>query len=462
MTELHRSLTRRTLVKAGVAAAGLAMTTRNAVAAAASTMSLPLVQAAPSDSLVEIMGVRTDLQEANTSLYGDLGLVLASMRADSTGLGLRHTREAIVLPSINATKALNQRTAWAELANLGADVTCGLGDPDDRNGTVPEFADYIKNALGGNSGYVTAVENSNEPNSPLAPWNLTERNSWVELVRTRQEQMASAFRSDPALDQIQLAGPPLVGGTGLIKYQTLGDLSPNVDLGNFHFYSGNREQSVPSFELDQIMSGVAVNAPGSAVICTETGMHQASQTTTGMAYHPESVAGIYMPRVPLEHFLRGVSRVCEFQLLDDHANPSLTDSASHFGLLRYNSASLDPKPAYSSLKRLLDLLRDPGVVFTPASLAMQITNAPMDYRQLLFEKSNGHRYLCIWRDVSIWDQVNAIAIKVAAVNVRLNLEVPATVNVFRPARRTAPMTTHVNTLSVTVALAGEVHVLEIV
>ena len=420
---------------------------------------LPLVQARPADGLVDSVGVRTTMYRANSSLYGDVDLVLDALRADNVGLGVRHIREEIILPRTNATMAANQRRAWQRLRAIGIDVTCLLGDPDNSDGTVAQFADYIRTSLGGNSGMVRAVENSNEPNAPDKAWNRANPAGWVRLCRARQAQMASQFRSSSDLDRILLAGPSVSGGAGLLKYELLGDLSPNVDLGNFHYYVGNRQQHVPGADMDAIMQGIAINAPRKPVYCTETGMHQGRGTA--MASFPERVAALYIPRLVLEHLYHGVSKAFIFELLDDHPDPLFKDQEAHFGLLRYNTRQLEPKPAYRSLKRLLDLLRDPGAQFSPGQLAMEVTGAPRDYRQLLFEKSNGRRYLCMWRAVRIWNETMGSAVKAGPVNVTLNLAEPARINVYRPARKTPPDSAYTGVTSLTLGLGGGVKVLEI-
>ena len=450
------SWTRRRFLRDAAIVAGTALTGCSAI-----EDTVPQLAAAKADDLVDSVGVRTAMREGATSLYGDVALVLDALRDDATGLGLRHVREQLILPANDAAQAASQQRAWPQLAALGIDFTSQIGAaPDGSDGTVDEFATYLRQTLGGRDGLVSTVENCNEPNSPAAAWNRSDPTAWIGLCRSRQAAMAARFRPDPALSHIRLAGPSLAGGAGLLKYQALGDLSPDIDLGNFHYYSGIRRLSTPSAELDSILRGVAINAPGQPVICTETGMNQGRQTAA-IAPHPEPVAASYMPRLVLDHFSRGVSRVFIFELLDDHPDPGFTDQESHFGLLRYSNGSLEPKLSYISLKRLLDLLREPGAEFTPSGLAMLVQGAPPDYRQLLFQKSNGRHYLCMWRDVSIWNQTTSTPIDVQEYAVRVTLATATTINVYRPAKQTPPVSTYSQTVSVEVPLAGDVNVLEI-
>ena len=91
----------------------------------------------------------------------------------------------------------------------------------------------------------------------------------------------------------------------------------------------------------------------------------ATNTTNGHLPVPEDVAGVYTPRVLLDHYLRGEKRVYTYELVDEFDDPGLTDPEAHFGLLHRD---FTPKPAFSAMKNLLGLLNDPGPAFTPTSI----------------------------------------------------------------------------------------------
>lgn len=406
----------------------------------------PLLRAS---RLADSLGVRTSLREANTTRYGDLDLVESTL-AD---LGIRYLRETMTHFTKNATQHNNQRAAfWRLHRNLGVRWCAIIGQADDSGGTVQQFADQIKTVYGGARGAVEAVENGNEwngANGPGAPL-------WHQQLRTRAQQMAAIFRGDPALSALRLIGPALVGGAGTVKYADLGDISAWTDKGNYHYYPGNKQQSTPTIDVPLIYQGQRIAFPGLPVWCTETGMHQADSSAQAMTYHPEDVAATYMPRLVLEHLRAGDERVYLFELLDDRDNPAYDQIEDHFGLVRHDGTR---KPAYDTLKWLLDTLADPGREarsFRPANLPVQVTNAPADLRRLLFAKSDGSHVLALWRGGSVWSQTSHAPIPVAPVTVGVQL--PATYRITKTVGAGAPV--GVIGSSTTVDLGGAVALVE--
>ncbi len=60
------------------------------------------------------------------------------------------------------------------------------------------------------------------------------------------------------------------------------------------------------------------------------------------------------------------------------------------------------KPAYTVLKTLIALLREPGVKdFERDSLTITFSGAPGTMRYILLQKSSGY-YLALWNDVSVY------------------------------------------------------------
>ena len=57
-----------------------------------------------------------------------------------------------------------------------------------------------------------------------------------------------------------------------------------------------------------------------------------------------------MPRLLLEHFMRGEQRFYSYELIDEFVDPEQTNPEANFGLLRRD---LTPKPAYTAMKTLL-------------------------------------------------------------------------------------------------------------
>jgi hypothetical protein len=60
------------------------------------------------------------------------------------------------------------------------------------------------------------------------------------------------------------------------------------------------------------------------------------------------------------------------------------------------------KPAYTALKSLIALLREPGVKdLEPGSLTITFSGAPSTMRYILLQESSGY-YLALWNDVSVY------------------------------------------------------------
>src|SRR5439155_21577930 len=110
----------------------------------------------------------------------------------------------------------------------------------------------------------------------------------------------------------------------------------------------------------------------------------------------ELAAGKYMPRLFGEYFNRGVARTYSYELIDQ--NPT-TDKESNFGLLHWD---LSPKPAYTAMKNLVDLVKEAGATFSPGTLNYTIT-APSSVHHTLLENSDGTFYLLLWNDVLSWN-----------------------------------------------------------
>ena len=116
------------------------------------------------------------------------------------------------------------------------------------------------------------------------------------------------------------------------NYATAGDLSRVRRLSpTAHMYPGGYK---PSNEISQITTAIRGSIPTTKpLITTEAGYHNALNTTNGHLPVPEDVAGVYTPRVLLEHYLRGEKRIYTYELIDEFDDPGLTNPEANFGLL---------------------------------------------------------------------------------------------------------------------------------
>jgi hypothetical protein len=169
------------------------------------------------------------------------------------------------------------------------------------------------------------------------------------------------------------------------------------------------------------------------------------------------VAGVYLPRLLLEHYLRGAKRTYTYELVDEFEDPDLTDPEAHFGLMRRD---LSPKPAYTAMKTLLGLVSDPGPSFTPDSLAVTIDGFPDDGRYVLTQKRTGQFVLLLWRDVAIFDPQQQTRLPVTPTSVTLRLARSADLKVYRPSQG-ASSVSEVQATSLPLQLDGQVTVITV-
>ena len=87
----------------------------------------------------------------------------------------------------------------------------------------------------------------------------------------------------------------------------------------------------------------------------------------------------------------------------DEANDPKLISGSGEGL---RPVALDgsPKPAFTAMRNLIALLREPEhKAFTLGSLALTFSGAPRSLRFTLLQTSDESYYLALWNDVSVYE-----------------------------------------------------------
>lgn len=362
------------------------------------------VQARPADHLVEAFGVGTHLGYLDTA-YADVDRVVAAL----TRLGVRHVRDNLssFKPQLYA--------AMEKVADAGIGFNLVMGRPNDWD-TPENLVQTLATEL--RPGVVESIEGANE-------WNISRFRGpdWVGELRRHQRALYAAAKAEPATAHLPVLAPALGMRTG---FEELGDLGDAADIGNAHIYPGGQ---LPSTYLPYLLHTQRVVVPDAPVYVTESGYHNAMATPQDHAPTTESAAGIYLPRLLLEHFAAGTERLYVYELLDERPDPDKTNREMHFGLLRDD---FTPKPAYDALRRLLALADDPGPSFTPGSLSYRVAQAPADLRQVLLQRRDGTFVLVMWRDVSVYDRVARRDRAVAPARVRVELAAPATVRVHRP------------------------------
>jgi hypothetical protein len=370
------------------------------------------IDAISADSVVDSYGVGIHLNFLDTP-YADADAV-AQKLAD---LGVRHVRDDLFLDSPR------QYAAIRTVAQRGIGFDLIMGRPD--SGRDPaDYVDTVATQLP--PGSVESLEGANE-------WDLFSHAAaadWVPQVKSWQQRLYAAAKANPATADLPVLSPALAFKQ---NYAAAGDLSENADLANAHMYAGGYR---PSNQIRQITDALRTSIQGLPLVTTEAGYHNALNTGNGHHPVPEDVAGTYLPRLLLEHVLRGDRRMYSYELIDEFVDPGRTNPEANFGLLRHD---LTPKPAYTAMQNLLGLLADSGPSFAPGSLAVEADGLPPgEARYVLTQKSDGQYVLLLWRDVSVWDPVSQERVPVTPADVTVNLGADKDLALYRPSDGAAP------------------------
>ncbi len=443
-TEWSRARSRRALVAlvsgllaapllAGVTAAPAQSAPRSAQSAhsAQAAAALPSVQARQADSLADSFGVSLHLNYLDTP-YHDTARVKQAIKS----LGARHARTNLDMSVPESYPAMR------DIASAGIRFDLIMGRPGSWQ-TPARLVQTIATEFP--TGVVESLEGANEYN--LDPTAV----NWAAELLTHQRDLWQAANANAATADLPVLAPALGMRTGFTQ---IGDMGQYADYGNAHLYPGGRQ---PSWGIDQMTQAEATVVPGKPVMYTETGYHNAMNTTSGHRPTPESVEGSYAPRLLLEHYLRGTSRVYDYELVDQAPDPDQANHEASFGLLRND---FSPKPAYSALKNLLALTADPGPATAPSKLSYSVNGAPSDLRQILVQKRNGEFVLLLWRDVSIYDPDTEQPLSVNPASVTVQVAKRSSFAVHRPSSGAGAVSTAQGT-SVPVSVAGDVVALRI-
>ena len=218
-------------------------------------------------------------------------------------------------------------------------------------------ADYVNTvATQLPAGAVESVEGSNE-------WDLFGGGDplWAVNLLSRQRELYQASKANPATADLPVLSPALAFKW---NYATAGDVSRVRRLSPTR--TCTPAATSPPTRSARSPRRCAARSRPSRWSRPRPATTTPSTRPTATCRVPEDVAGVYTPRVLLEHFLKGEKRVYTYELLDEFDDPGKTNPEANFGLLHRD---LSPKPAYTAMKNLLGLLSDPGPAFTPDGAA---------------------------------------------------------------------------------------------
>lgn len=397
----------------------------------------PSVPAAPvqrAQAFVDSIGVNTHLGYSDTP-YGRFRKVARALER----LGIHHIRDGIAPgePELDAR--------FRALAARGIKLDALVGDPDGETSLRQQLT-VVERQIG--PGVVESLEGPNEfDNAGVADW-VGPLRSWVRRLWEEAKRR-------PSLRGLPIIGPSFVNPESRGE---LGNVSAWTSFGNMHPYPGGYPPDEAE-HLDSELALAAINTPGERVQATETGYTTSVNATDNQPPVSERSAGIYMPRLLLENFRRGIARTYIYELLDEHPDPGLEEGEEGFGILRNN---FRPKPAATAIRNLTSILADPGPARAPEQLEYTLTEVPAETRQVLLQKSDGSYFLALWNPVSVWDVETGTPWIPPAIEGTLHLAAAARrVSILQPNRSSEPIATVEGATEVRVPVGPRVTIVEV-
>ena len=409
-----------------------------AAAGAAAPSQADAGAARSADGFVDSIGVNVHLASSDTP-YGRRDVVQSKLRR----LGVRYVRDHLF------PNRPDMYQAFRSLASCGIKANLIVGDPLQRwtIGPLSSQLGLIKKENLGDA--VASLEAPNE-------YDIQGDKTWAPTLRDYQRRFYSEVKSDPDLRRYPVLGPSLVD---VRSYGELGDLSGSLDYGNIHPYPGGERPDGRGSDLDQLRGFATSNSRSKPVQVTETGYHNGLRSASTHLPATERAAATYMPRLFLDYYRQGVSRTYSYELIDERPDPRRVDSEANFGLLRHDYSE---KPAYTAIRRTVDLLSDPGPRFKTARLRYSVSGSKSGVKRILLQKRDGTFYLALWRETSVWNPGARTAVRASSGAVRISLGRRARrIKVYRPSRSGRAVKTASYARSVRLKAGADVTIIKI-
>lgn len=389
------------------------------------TQAVVAVPAAPASAFVDSVGVNVHMSYTDTA-YRQSSLVLQRLQE----AGIRHVRDGL------GTTNRDQISKLRVLGQAGIRLNVLLGDPHERFGTgslEQQKAVVINDLLP----FVDSVEGANE-------WDLSGSAAWPSELREHQRRLFELFKGDARTAALPVLGPALgnMGNAG-----TIGDLTPWMDLNNFHPYAGGKPQSEP---LGRNLIASKKVSPSRAIVATEAGYHDATAATIGQPGVYEDAASVYVSEMFLAAYAAGVRRTYAYELLDQRPDPAMVEPERRFGLLRTDGS---PKPAFTTLTRMMRVLSASGPAGA-GTIAYRLEGPrSAQVRSIAVRRGDGAFVVALWTEDAAYDIAARRSLPPTATPLVLRMGTPATqVSVHAPAESDAPVQAMANTDSIPVTV----------
>lgn len=254
---------------------------------------------------------------------------------------------------------------------------------------------------------------------------------WALTTTAHQRAIWNTAHADPRLAGKKIVGPSLHNIAALQSYT-----SSNPSGGRYHYeqivnagidayqdwqgmhsYSGGKPPCDGlDIQLNRIYTAFGADYP---VWITETGYHNALDTSAGHIPASEAACAVYGPQSVLALGKRGI-RSTRYELLDDVDAGVKDVHESNFGLWRVGSS--DPgtwtaKPEVAKVSSLLRSLDDSGSGYTPALVGMRVATSATDVDVTLVGKRDGSNTVYLYRKASVWNTSTLTDVAVPKVEV---------------------------------------------
>ena len=356
--------------------------------------SLHAEQATSAAAFVDSIGVQTHISYVDTPYANWPGVLEELLR-----LGVHHIRDALPLTPTFVNR-------HRQLAASGVRCTCGFGF--DKSLTAATIVDAARAA--------SDVEALEAPNECDAGTNCGGGGSLgITNVTVSLPALASAAHEL----RVALIGPSF---TTREAYASAGSIAQWITYNNLHVYFGGRNPGTEGWgagdaqghrygSFDWWLDQGKMDAPGRPSEITETG-YESFDHPAHPGSVPEDVESSYLLRTLLLAWNHDVNRTFIYELLDEFPD-------SGYGLLRRD---LTEKPAFTALRNLLSILKDPSRPTSTRPLMLSIDLKDPSLSHTLFAKADGSYDLILWLERSRYNSDTQTISPVPSEPVHLQLE----------------------------------------
>lgn len=409
-------------------------------------------QALMSDIAANAIGVNTHINYTGSVYdvhYSDI------IKPRLSELGIRNIRDHFGNSSINARFQELAHIYGIKLLLINGDAGAGLK-------TTQQEVKRLNN-INLSKPVVEYIEPANERDNG---WKNPDGTTDWDRLCTYMQDYYKTFKQDQSTAGIPLLGPSFANTKiSAVAFSAACSNAYNLmDIGNTHAYSGlNPENPIAGgwgISLNEAILNYRKLCGSKPIIDSESG-YKMSSGQTGHPAVSERTAAKYSPRLVLARLMKGVEKVYFYQLINN---------SEDFGLLNIDGT---PRLQYTALKNFIQLMADPGNIFTPGSLSYNLSGNLTDIRHLLFQKRDGRLFLLVWQGVNCssegTDNSNYTDINNPDRNITLNLGSKASsIKLYRPTFNNLPdgngtsaIETYRNTSSINIAVPDHILVVEI-